>query len=390
LCGLDVVLPDGRLLHTGGPLQQNRSRYVHRFGIGPYLDGLFSQSNFGVVVRTGVWLTPKPKNFELCIMETSEDKIPNLIDALRELSLHGSIHSNFHIANDIAMLSILKKYPYDMLKPGEKSLSAVALQQLRRRYRMAQWSVSLGIYGSSREIAAYKKEIKSHVAGLARTEFVDRRKYALVRWLLRNLSTPILGSILSFGHRKIAGREREMIELIPGSYDLHLGRPDSRFAHLAYFKAPGSLPANGQLDPARDNAGSVWHAPVVPATGKDTACILGIARKLYRKWDIDFYCCFARMNPRAQFCLMGMLFNPENSDEVNRIRGLQHDLSEEINKAGYQSYRTGLSSFPSMRDQNQNLADILSDIKAAVDPHGVFAPGRYGIYPKKRTGNCHE
>ena len=37
---------------------------VSRWGVGPSLDGLFSQSNFGIVTRMTVWLMPAPEHFE--------------------------------------------------------------------------------------------------------------------------------------------------------------------------------------------------------------------------------------------------------------------------------------------------------------------------------------
>ena len=32
-------------------------------GFGPHVDGLFSQSNFGVVTKMGVWLMPEPEAY---------------------------------------------------------------------------------------------------------------------------------------------------------------------------------------------------------------------------------------------------------------------------------------------------------------------------------------
>ncbi len=34
-----------------------------KYGYGPYLDGMFSQSNFGVVTKMGVWLMPEPEAY---------------------------------------------------------------------------------------------------------------------------------------------------------------------------------------------------------------------------------------------------------------------------------------------------------------------------------------
>ncbi len=78
LCGMDVVLPDGRLLETGGgPTGNNQVRYAYKWGVGPYLDGLFAQSNLGIVVRAGIWLMPAPERFDWAAFEygAGEDQL---------------------------------------------------------------------------------------------------------------------------------------------------------------------------------------------------------------------------------------------------------------------------------------------------------------------------
>ncbi|MDE2397914.1 MAG: FAD-dependent oxidoreductase, partial [Burkholderiales bacterium] len=62
LCGMDVVLADGSLLETGGGgAGNNHVRHTYKWGVGPYLDGFFGQSNLGIVVKSGVWLMPAPE-----------------------------------------------------------------------------------------------------------------------------------------------------------------------------------------------------------------------------------------------------------------------------------------------------------------------------------------
>ena len=58
-CGMEVVLPSGELLRTGmGAMPGNRAWHVYKRSLGPSLDTLFMQSNFGIVTKMGVWLMP--------------------------------------------------------------------------------------------------------------------------------------------------------------------------------------------------------------------------------------------------------------------------------------------------------------------------------------------
>lgn len=68
--GLEVILPSGELLRTGmGALPQNPQKsgttdqdpgnkcwQLFPYGFGPYNDGLFSQSNLGIVSKMGIWV----------------------------------------------------------------------------------------------------------------------------------------------------------------------------------------------------------------------------------------------------------------------------------------------------------------------------------------------
>ena len=70
-CGMEVVLANGEVLRTGfGHYAGARTAQVYPYGVGPVLDGLFTQSNFGIVTRLGVWLYPKPEAFRFFLHQS--------------------------------------------------------------------------------------------------------------------------------------------------------------------------------------------------------------------------------------------------------------------------------------------------------------------------------
>ena len=114
-CGLQIVLADGRVLDTGfGHFKEARARWVFRYGIGPFLDGIFSQSNFGIVTRMGLWLMPEPETFRAFFFSTPDDsKISDLVDRLSPLKKQALLPSAVHIANDLRALSARLQYPWE-------------------------------------------------------------------------------------------------------------------------------------------------------------------------------------------------------------------------------------------------------------------------------------
>jgi 4-cresol dehydrogenase (hydroxylating) len=162
LCGMDVVLADGSLVETGGgPAGGNTVRHTYKWGVGPYLDGLFVQSNLGIVVKAGIWLMPEPDVFDFAAFEykASPDRLPAFIDDLRELVMSRAIRSFPHLANDFAMMCILAQYPHEMLQ-GRKHLTESATAQWRKQHGVAPWTFGCGLYGSKEEVGYQKRMIR--------------------------------------------------------------------------------------------------------------------------------------------------------------------------------------------------------------------------------------
>ena len=63
-CGMEIVLPNGELLRTGmGAIPNAKTWQQYKSGCGPWIDGIFSQSNFGIVTKMGFWLMPEPEAY---------------------------------------------------------------------------------------------------------------------------------------------------------------------------------------------------------------------------------------------------------------------------------------------------------------------------------------
>ena len=100
VCGLEIILPDGEVLRTGmGGITDSTCWHVYKFGYGPYLDGIFSQSNFGVCVKMGIWLMPEPAGFHpFAIAFPRYEDLPELVETLRPLRLSNTIPNSCSIA----------------------------------------------------------------------------------------------------------------------------------------------------------------------------------------------------------------------------------------------------------------------------------------------------
>src|ERR1700761_9166081 len=166
-CGMEVVLADGELLRTGmGALPNSSTRQQFRYGMGPLLDGIFSQSNFGVVTKMGFWLMPEPECALYLQAEATryEDGAP-FIDTLVQLSYRDLIGSQTHVDSPIM------GYP---MGPDLAKLRAAtgegrgpALNEYAKQNSLPFWTAPFSLYGPEDVIRAKLGHIRSSFERIA-------------------------------------------------------------------------------------------------------------------------------------------------------------------------------------------------------------------------------
>jgi 4-cresol dehydrogenase (hydroxylating) flavoprotein subunit len=94
-CGLEVVLANGDVIRTGtGAMTPSRAWQTYKRSFGPSPDGLFMQSNLGIVTKMGVWLLPEPEIYAPCrVAVPAEEDLEPLMDTLRPLVLDRTIQN---------------------------------------------------------------------------------------------------------------------------------------------------------------------------------------------------------------------------------------------------------------------------------------------------------
>lgn len=90
IAGLEVVLANGDVVRTGQFACSNSgSAHLTHMSFGPSIDGLFLQSNLGIVTKLGIWMTPQPQGYVSCSFDMPEfDDIETIIDAFGHSTLN--------------------------------------------------------------------------------------------------------------------------------------------------------------------------------------------------------------------------------------------------------------------------------------------------------------
>lgn len=369
VCGLEAVLPDGRLLRTGfGHLGGARSAAVYRWGVGPYLDGLFTQSNFGVVTRMTVWLQPKPEALRAFFFSLSDDaRLWDLLEALRRLRLRGTLRSPVHTANDLRMISMSERYPWDAMR-GDTPLCEALRSELRNNHGIGAWCGSGGLYGSEAEVAAAAGEVRKalrRVPGL-RLVFLDERRLRWARAGAKCLGKLGLGQSLC--------RALEKMEL---GFDLLRGKPTRLCLNGGMWRSRRAVPAEGSDDPRDLGAGFLWLSPVIPCTREDLARLHAAVLPIFRTHGFDYLSTLSMVSERALSAVMTICFDKDDAADTERARCCQAELLETLLAAGYPPYRAHAGTMRRIAQLSETYFDVARELKAALDPRGILAPGRW-------------
>lgn len=380
LCGLEVVLPTGEVIQTGGGPEGCKTLHTHKWGVGPYLEGLFSQGNFGVVTKAGVWLMPRPEAFESFTFDLDRTSdLGRVVDILRELALKGILQSACHMINDIVTLSVLTQYP-TTVGADQSRLPDEIVAQMRSRYGVAQWSLGGGIQGSRAQVRDVKAQLRKRLKPLGRLLFLNDSGVGGVETLLKLRQRQPLRPIIDKLVRSTTGKSPEMLEAAPHIHSVLKGRPSDYFVRHAYFKSQKPKPEFAHPD--RDNVGLIWFAPIAPMTGAHVEAVLSLCRPLYLKFGFDMYCALLMQNPRSMIVLFSIFYRKESPNEVTQANALYQALSAATASAGYQPYRVGVGGMSKLIENSPAFFSLASRLKLAVDPKNILARGKYSMSGK--------
>lgn len=339
VCDLEVVLPTGELLRTGpGRYPGAWAAPVLRWGVGPGLDGLFSQSNLGVVTRMTFWLAPRAP-FLRAVFAPLEDlsQLGPVVERLRTLRLEGTLRDTFALWNDYKAMSVLGQYPWEAAE-GRTPMPEGLRRWLRAQWELAPWQLSFLLQAPSEEL------------GVAAQRRVEQ----------------VLGDVvpdLSFL------REEEVEQ------DALLKAPSARNLRMVYWRKRSPMPV--EPDPDRDGCGFVWLSCAVPMTGAHVEAALAIAEPLPSQYGFEPNICVLGVTPRCAYLVVALAYDRAVAGEDERALACYHALQQELSAAGYYPVRLGIQSPVLPTAPEDDSARVLAGLKAAVDPHGILAPGRY-------------
>ncbi|TDT39459.1 FAD binding domain-containing protein [Halospina denitrificans] len=364
---LEAILPDGTLYRT--PLSELGGEEVDglfKWGLGPYLDGLFSQGNFGVVVNMTIALAPAPDTVTAFFFSTKDDaKLEALVPTVREVlrALSGSVVA-INLLNSQRMLSMMTPFPQDKAIDGV--LPAHEVESLAKSHGVAAWSGVGAIYASKEVARAARRTLRRLLGPVTdRLIFINRRKVDLARNIARALPD------------RLATRVKGMADTLSGALEVMHGTPNDVALSLAYWRS-GTLPEPGQpKNPARDGCGLIWFAPLVPIRGKDVRRYTDMIERICPQYGVNPLITLTTINDRCFDSTVPLLFDRRDANATARANDCYRALLDAGQKEGFLPYRLNIDAMGILNTGDSVFSRLASQLKAAVDPNLILAPGRY-------------
>jgi 4-cresol dehydrogenase (hydroxylating) flavoprotein subunit len=371
VCGFEVVLPRGDVVHTGFcRFSGAKTAKLHRWGVGPYLDGLFAQSNLGIVTEMTMWLAPKPDYFQSCFFGVDgESRLEELIDALQSLMLRGLFRAGLTMRNDFNVLCRMQQYPWEALG-GETPMSPKLLERMRKGFWRDAWWGSLWAGWAELHHA-------SKVHGLAERKVIDEALKDKVDRLAF-----VDGEGVAFS-RWEAGGDREMAARYFGRKDdAEVGVPGDENIRSAYWRKKTPIPK--EMDPDRDRCGVIFCVPTVPFEGKHVTAALGIIRETISKYSFEPILIVGCISERVVYINVDITYDRDVAGDDERALACHDALLGRLIVAGYIPYRLGIESVRLLPEPEDGTSRLLHALKKTLDPNNILAPGRYGLEAEDR------
>ena len=351
-CGMEVVLVNGDVVRMGmGAATNSTAWQLYKGGYGPSHDGLFMQSNFGVVTKMGVWLMPRPKRAIACTLKAQEEAdLGPVIEALRPLLLGQIIQSNVQVGNALAIASMISGR--DQWFDGDGPLPDAVVKEITQHLGLGWWNAKFGLYGTKELADARLKAVQKAFERIPGAELVFQEYPGDV------------------GLDEVHPTDRSQV-----------GVPSLDLIRMAAWRG---------CDPAHTD-----FSLVCPPTGSDAVRQARLIRKRVEEFGFDYAGGFTT-NPRHAIALCLISFDKSNAEERARVAELFPLLVRDVAREGYAPYRSHLAFMDLIAvryDFNDHASMRLNEtIKDALDPNGILSPGKQGIWPSSmRAGsNAHE
>ncbi|SDH91990.1 FAD-binding oxidoreductase [Nitrosomonas sp. Nm132] len=373
---LEAVLPDGTVYKSPlaelGCIDIDRS---FKWGVGPFLDGIFSQGSFGIVTQMTIALARTPEKivaffFGLSQNADLEQTVGSIQTVLSEV---GGMLGSINLMNMHRVLSMIEPYPSDQL--GQNGLiKNEYLLEMAHRNQVMPWVGAGAIYGNARVVSAVKSVIKDRLGHIVKR---------LVFFTSESIS--YLNRFSHYMPGKVGRRLRRVFGSLDKTMSILSGYPSEVALPLSYWIS-GNTPEKGvSMNPARDGCGLIWYSPLVPMHPDKVRLYTEMVYDICRKYRFEPLITLTSESSHCFISTVPLLFDRSSNKAIERAQQCYSSLLEAGWKIGCVPYRVSIESMPFLIKPETPYWQIVKTLKRNLDPQDLIAPGRYAPRLNNKT-----
>ncbi|BFM14849.1 FAD-linked oxidase C-terminal domain-containing protein [Maricurvus nonylphenolicus] len=322
-CGMEVMLADGNLVRTGmGSLPGNNTWQLYKFGFGPYVDGLFTQSDLGIVTKIGLWLMPAPAAYQPFMVS-----LPRLEDLSMAVELMRPLKINMVVGNTVIISSpAMDAAPYqrrsDYIENG-----AVDEGALKGSLNLGQWNLYGAFYGSEKNVEAMWSTLEP------------------------------------------------ALKLIPGAKVFKRGERADDKVWQNREKMMRGVPVEGMDNIVNWQGDSVLSlSATAPLAGEDSLKLQQMVSSILSEHGFDYLCEYA-LAMRSMSKRINLPFDSRIDGSREQAEKCLYELATRLSNAGYGITHISTGYLPVALEgfKSGGLVDLQARLKDALDPKGILA-----------------
>jgi len=342
-CGMEVVLPNGDVLRTGmGGMSNPHNWLVYPHSAGPSWDGIFTQSNYGIVTKMGVALMNPPEVYAPgWFMLDNEEHYGTFLDVLRPLMIDGTISNQPMIINAVCAASAFgeRKEWYT----GEDSIPEQVIDRIAQTPGFGRWVMRFAVQGDAPVVAHNRAKIEKAFATIpgAKVRFDE----------YDGLNLP---------------------EMNNPHHVVQAGIPSMALDQMTRWYGG-------------EEGGHIGFSCAMPIAGKDGCAIRDLTRKVLNERNLDYSAAII-VSRRSMIHVALIVFDTKNEAQTRGAYAATKAMLEPAAKLGYGEYRSHLDFMDEVAElysfDNHAQRRFAELIKDTLDPNGILSPGKQGIWPR--------
>jgi len=357
-------------------LDQSQDKLVDKtfkWGLGPYLDGLFTQSNLGIVTKMTLRLAKKKPAFTSFFIQIDNDALlEKIVPLIRQvLQTYEGIVGSINLMDKRRILSMFAKNPNGNEK--HQVMKDDDIIKLAKVQQVPSWTIVGSIYGSKKVVKIVKSEIDAifkqlpckriYSSSLAIIS-ANRLIHFLPDWLISTM--PLIKTV------------REQLDSFNKGKEIMLGKPNKVALKLAYWRNKEAKNFNKEsLSPSDDGCGLLWYAPLVPMKANKIREFVSFVRETCPKFNIEPFITFTNLRHDCVDSTLPIVFDLSNPDAVKDAHACLEELVTQGLKKGFVPYRLNIDQQQWLLNKNSDFWKTVDKLKNTLDGNNILSQGRY-------------